>query len=222
MGRRAGRPPGRGVLTKDEILAKALAIIDADGADALSMRRLAAELGVDTMAIYHHVPGKEALLSGVAAAVFATLTIPTVEPADWRRQVREFARAYRNLAASHPNLTIYLITHGGMAPQAVLAANETLYAALLQSGLPPRAALRAGDLVVDFVHGFALGESSGRIAPHPERMAATLSRLAGTSGQYPAHATIFAEPAGDREESPFEVELELLLEGIEAAARVRP
>ena len=66
MARRAGRPrTGEEPLTRERILSTALSMVDEEGIEALSMRRLARELGVDPMAIYHHLPNKRALLSGL-------------------------------------------------------------------------------------------------------------------------------------------------------------
>ncbi len=66
MVRRTGRPKaGEEPLTRGRILKMALSLVDEHGMEALSMRRLAKELGVDPMAIYHHVPGKRALLTGL-------------------------------------------------------------------------------------------------------------------------------------------------------------
>ena len=78
--RRAGN--GSGKITRDAVLAAALDIIDRDGADALSMRRLARALDRDPMILYRHAPGKAALLDGVAETVLARLRVDSADP-DW-------------------------------------------------------------------------------------------------------------------------------------------
>src|ERR1700728_5118840 len=92
--RRAGH--GSGKITRDLVLATALQIIDADGADALSMRRLARALDRDPMILYRHAPNKAALLDGVAEAVLAQLKVDSADP-DWAAQLRAVARDYRAL-----------------------------------------------------------------------------------------------------------------------------
>lgn len=183
MVRKQGRPrKGSEFLTRERILRTALALVDAHGIEALSMRRLAAELGVDPMAIYHHLPGKEAILEGITQLAFAELR---VEPAgkDWREQVRAFARGYRQLVRSHPHLTLLLITNVEAGGVAVLKANERLYEALERSGMPPEGIKTAAEAIVDYVHGFALAEGLAlRAGASGERSAG----LAGLLERYPS------------------------------------
>ena len=87
-GRSPGRPPaGAEPLTRDGILQAAIRLVDAGGMEALSMRRLAGELGVDPMAIYHYLPGKAAVVSGMVGLVVREM--PTVpEEGPWQERVR--------------------------------------------------------------------------------------------------------------------------------------
>ena len=94
---------GNGKITRELVLATALELIDRDGADALSMRRLAAALDRDPMIIYRHAPGKAALLDGVVETVLAQLHMDPADP-DWAAQLRAVARNYRALALAHPNV----------------------------------------------------------------------------------------------------------------------
>src|SRR5579871_885358 len=87
---------GSGKITREAVLAAALAIIDRDGADALSMRRLARALDRDPMILYRNAPGKAALLDGVAETVLAKLDVDSADP-DWAGQLREVARRFRAL-----------------------------------------------------------------------------------------------------------------------------
>src|SRR3954470_7539302 len=94
------RPP----LTRDRILRAALTLIDRDGLDALSMRRLGAELGVEGMALYRHVGNKERLLDGVVELLLEDVDVD-VEPepaATWTDSWIAIARSYRRLARAHP------------------------------------------------------------------------------------------------------------------------
>src|SRR4028119_1973749 len=132
MARRAGRPrTGEEPLTRERILSTALSMVDKEGIEALSMRRLAKELEVDPMAIYHHLPNKRVLLSGLIEEVFSEMRM--LEPEEmrsWRERVRAWARAFREVARSHPKLVPQLASHSEAAAEATLASTEEIAAAL--------------------------------------------------------------------------------------------
>src|SRR5487761_1804016 len=109
---------GNGKITRDAVLAAALQIIDRDGADALSMRRLARALNRDPMILYRHAPGKAALLDGVAETVLAQLHVDSADP-DWAGQLREVARRYRALALAHPHVVPLIVTRPLATPRAL-------------------------------------------------------------------------------------------------------
>src|SRR5208282_2888768 len=110
-GRAAGEAAANGSdkITREVVLASALEIIDRDGAEALSMRRLAAALDRDPMIIYRHAPNKAALLDGVTETVLAQLKVDPADP-DWAAQLRTVARNYRQLALAHPHVVPLLVT----------------------------------------------------------------------------------------------------------------
>jgi len=132
--RRAGN--GSGKITREAVLAAALEIIDRDGADALSMRRLARALNRDPMIIYRHAPGKDALLDGVAETILGQLQVDCADP-DWAGQLREVARRYRALALAHPYSALAL-AHPHVVPLIVTRPVAT------PLGLRPAGTLRPG------------------------------------------------------------------------------
>jgi AcrR family transcriptional regulator len=185
------------------------------------MRRLAAELGVDPMAIYHHLPGKRAVLAGVTAIVFGELHIPALAGAAWQDHVRAFARAYHELARAHANLVLYLVTDPTSGGNAILAANEVLYAALTQAGLPPRMIVRAADLVVDYLHGFVLGERTGELGPSGEsgeRHGPFMRLDPRVLDPFPTLRQVFGSLAEAEFQADVEDGLDIILAGIEAMA----
>ncbi|HWS74963.1 MAG TPA: TetR family transcriptional regulator [Quisquiliibacterium sp.] len=101
--------PARAPLSAGRIHAAALALIDEHGTEGLTMRRLAAVLGVDPMSIYHHVPGKQALLQGVYQAVLEELAIPRRGSGGWQAVLRELARRFLALARRHPRVVPALL-----------------------------------------------------------------------------------------------------------------
>ena len=220
MARKVGRPKaGQERLTQERILRTALALVDREGIAALSMRRLASLLGVDPMAIYRHLPDKRAVLAGVVAMALGELQ-PPVRPEDcWQDQVRALARAYRSLARAHPNLVLQLVVDADAAAEAALPASEALYAALVSAGLPPQAVVRAADLVVDFLNGYALAESSGRLGQPDERQE-MLERLAALpADRFPALRRVYGSLSDADLAADFEAELSILIAGIEALVR---
>jgi TetR/AcrR family transcriptional regulator, tetracycline repressor protein len=220
---RGGRPrAGQEVLSRGRILEAALRLVDEEGMGSLSMRRLGAELSVNPMSIYHHLPGKDAVISGLVELVFSGMRVPYPDGSPWQDQVRAWAEAYRDLVRSHPNLVLEIVSSAAAVTEAVLLVNEPLYRALDEAGLPPAKVVQAADSVVDFVHGFALAEG----AQPPERpfdRRELLERLeADAADELPATSRVFR--ALTREESRydfdrgFEAGLGILLKGIEASA----
>jgi AcrR family transcriptional regulator len=98
-------------LTEAGIYAAALRLIDADGVDALTMRKLATVLDANPMSLYHHVPNKEAVLRGVARMVGAQFRTVTLEEAPWQERIRLLATDFRTLAHRHPKLMAYSFSH---------------------------------------------------------------------------------------------------------------
>ncbi len=221
--RGAGRPrAGQEPLTRERILGAALRIVDGEGMGALSMRRLAANLGVNPMSIYHHLPGKDAVVSGLVGVAFSGMRVPPSGGLPWQERVRAYARAYRGVVLSHPNLTLEIISDAAAVSEAVLLGAEPLYGALEDAGLPPAKIVRAADSVVDFVHGFALGEASnpsGEFDVGRELLARLKAR---PSGEVPALRRVFGalgeEGARYDFDAGFKVGLDILVRGIEAIA----
>ena len=103
--------PGQhdGQISRPVILRSALRIVDRDGVDGLSMRRLSDEVGRDPTVLYRHMPNKAALLDGVAEIVLGQLQVDTADP-DWAAQLRAVAHDFRRLALEHPNMVPLLVT----------------------------------------------------------------------------------------------------------------
>lgn len=91
-------------LTRDELFERALAIADAEGLEALTMRRLASEVGVEAASLYHHLPNKDALLDGVVVKMRTEMRIPDPLPSDWKDLMQAIFAEYRRVLAAHPNL----------------------------------------------------------------------------------------------------------------------
>ena len=106
--RRGGRPPQ---LSRRDVITAAITVIDAEGLAALTMRRLATELGVTAMSLYRHVPNRDALLSAVVDMLAAAAITDLDDGWSWRRAVQEFAGGYRAMLLRHPRAVPLLATH---------------------------------------------------------------------------------------------------------------
>lgn len=96
--------PRRAALTRSDVVDAALRIADADGLDALTMRRLASDLGIEAGSLYHHLSGREALLDELVSRVRAQIVPPDPLPADWRDLFEAIFVSYATALAAHPNL----------------------------------------------------------------------------------------------------------------------
>ena len=214
---------GQERLSRARILETALRVIDEEGLGALSMRRLGAELGVDPMSIYRHLPSKEAVVSGLIEQVFAEMRLPALEGSNWQERVRAWAAAYVGLARSHPNLVLQIVSDTAAVSDAMLRISEPLYAALWEAGLSPRKLALAAGTVVDFVHGHALAENSMSPSEDASFKRDLLARLeAEPTESFPTMRRVFralAEGATSVDPvSAFAGSLDVLLEGIKAIA----
>jgi AcrR family transcriptional regulator len=220
-----GRPrAGAERLSRDAILAAALRIVDDEGVEAMTMRRLAGTLGVNPMSIYHHLPNKAAVFAGLAEVVFAGLD--AVQPRaglSWQEELKDAARAYRAALQAHPNLALQVLSDPSAVSDVVVVTVEPFYRALDRGGLAPRGIFESVNTLVDFVHGFLLGELSVRaatfdLAPDlvdrveklPEGKAPTLSRVVLALGRDGLHYDF---------DSGFESALTVLVSGIESTLR---
>jgi AcrR family transcriptional regulator len=163
-GRRAdgGTAPGTGKITRDVVLATALDLIDRDGADALSMRRLAQALNRDPMILYRHAPNKAALLDGVTEIVLAQLNVDPADP-DWAGQLRAVGRDFRRLALAHPHVVPLLVTRPlatplGLRPRGTLRPLEDVLTLLTRAGFSGPDALHIYRALFGFLYGHILNE----------------------------------------------------------------
>jgi TetR/AcrR family transcriptional regulator, tetracycline repressor protein len=215
MGRQLGRPRrGQALLTRERILAVALQLVDDHGIDALSMRRVASELDVDPMALYHHLPGKRAVIVGIIELAFGELRVHHHEGMSWQDRVRAFARAYHNLVRAHPQLPLYLVSNLEVGADAVLEASELLYAALADAGLSAPQIVAAADLLVDYLNGLALVEMNQlKQTGEPQGLPKLLDRYAPE--QFPVMRRVFRLT----EAVPLpgvEVGVDIIVDGIES------
>ncbi|MEV8195584.1 TetR family transcriptional regulator [Rhodococcus pyridinivorans] len=149
-------------LTPEEIYSTALRLIDASGVEGLSMRKLAVELDVNPMSLYHHVDNKTALLRRVCALVAVQLDVPDDDKAPWTEQLRALGHACRTSARRHPSLWLYALSH----PE-VTGSDHLLWRALDQvlanAGVDEEKQVYARKTLFALLAGFILGETTGAL-----------------------------------------------------------
>jgi AcrR family transcriptional regulator len=141
-------------LSVDSILASAVAIADAEGLDALSMQRIAMELGYTPMALYRHVPSKAHLVAAMTDAAYGMPPVATSRRRSWRAEVESWVTALLGLYGRHPWLVRTPTTTAPLGPNA-LAWTEALLRPLARAGLSGGDLLGAATFVSSAVRDLA-------------------------------------------------------------------
>jgi AcrR family transcriptional regulator len=230
---RPGPGERRPAYTREQIAAAAMRIADAEGTDAVTMRRVATELGAGTMTLYHYVANKQELLALMDDAMMGELLVPDDELGDdWREAIAEIARRSYGVFKRHPWLVEHLGDEddpGPGGPNAMRHFEQSLKAAAL-AGLEDFDRLDLVGFVDDYVFGHVMRARETRQSE--EHIAAMLDYLEAelATGEYPHIAELagddirgnferFAKIAAD--ETRFERGLQRLLDGIELDLRRR-
>lgn len=150
--------PKRTPLTRERLLGAAIAVADAGGIEALTMRSLADELGVKPMSLYHHVANKEAIIDGIIDVVFSEIDLPPADQ-DWRSALRRRADSARAVLRRHPWATPLMESrsHPGAA---TLRHHDAVIGTLRRGGFPVALAAHAYSLLDSYIYGFALEEAA--------------------------------------------------------------
>jgi AcrR family transcriptional regulator len=152
------RARARVPLDRDTIVTAALAVLDREGLDGLTMRRVAEELGTGAGALYWHVANKEELLHLLIDRVVSELELPDPDPSRWEEQLKELGRAMRRLLKSHRDIARVTLGRVPMGPNLVRVIEWQL-ALLRGAGLPDATAALTGDLLALYVGAFVYEES---------------------------------------------------------------
>src|SRR5689334_1516185 len=162
LGPSVANGPEDGQVSRSVILQCALELVDRDGVDGLSMRRLSEAVGRDPAVIYRHVPNKAALLDGVVEIVLGQLQVNTADP-DWMGQLRAQAHDFRRLALAHPKVVPLLVTRPlstplGQRPRGMLRPLEDVLTLLTAAGFSGTDALHIFRVLFGYLHGHILTE----------------------------------------------------------------
>lgn len=207
-------------LKREKIVSTALALVDRDGLNALSMRRLGAELGVDPMAVYYHIPNKQALLDAIVEAVMAGIDLSVDHPEDpAEERILSAAHAYLDAMLAHVN-ALPIVLSRGPATAAALRPVELLIGVLRDAGLPPAEAFAGMNAIAAAVRGIAgMAASSTGKRPSQEQQEAMAHSV--SPGEFPRlhEAMPFA---GDFADRGFDFGIRALARGLLAEAKSGP
>lgn len=214
--RRPGRPER---LSRERIVAAAVELADRDGLDGLSMRRLGQHIGVDPMALYHHIRDKDALLAAMVDHVLSGIPVAPPEDGDWRQRLRTTVLTARSRMLSHPWLP-RVLSDVANPPPAVLVYLDAVLGIMRDDGF-------SVDLMHHAIHVFGsriLGFSQDLFdeSPGTDADEALDEKVAEFLGSLPRLAEVAAAATHDGRLSPcdddqeFNFAFDILVDGLEA------
>jgi AcrR family transcriptional regulator len=210
--------PAKTRLTREVVTAAALAVVDADGLPALTMRRLGSELGVDPMAAYRHVDRKAGLLDAIVEAVLAEIEIPA-RTGPWDAWFARLARNFRATLLRHPHTLPVVSTRPPVTPAAWQPVEAAL-AVLVECGFDLQAASDAVDCMTYLVLGHVTAEAG--IGPGPDSRDVDASHVASMGVLDPSAFPHVAAAATTTVHDPtaiFELGLDGMLRALRAQRR---
>lgn len=211
-------------LTGHRALLAAVALADRDGLESLSMRKLAAELGVEAMSLYYHVKNKGEILDGMVDIVFGELALPPIA-GPWRGTMEEQAAQMRAALARHPWAIALLDSRTSPGPARLAHLNATI-GCLVGDGFTMREAAHAMALIDSYVRGFALQEHAlpSKDGDMTEVTEEILQQQAMMSGAFPFLGAMAAEVVlqpGYAFADEFDWGLQMIMDAVASAVRQR-
>jgi len=220
---KAGTGP-RVRLNRERVLSAAITLADASGIDALTMRRLGEELGVEAMSLYNHVANKDDLITGMIDAVFAEIELPSHSDG-WKAALRKRSVSFRDVLSRHPWATA-LKDSGTNPGPATLRHHDRVIGTLRNGGFSVALAAHAFSALDSYVYGFAIQETGLSFTTEEEAAAMAHIMLAQLPvNEYPYLAELTAEHVlqpGYNYANEFPFGLDLILDALERARDAPP
>jgi len=214
----------RAPLSRQRVLRAAVALADRGGVGSLSMRKLAQELGVEAMSLYHHVASKDDILDGIVDVVFGEIELPSGE-AGWKAAMRRRAISAREALRRHPWATALMESRSTPGP-ANVRHHDAVLGVLRNAGFPVELAAHAYSLLDAYIYGFALQETSLPFSTPEETAEVAQSIMAEfPADEYPHLAEIATEHVlkpGYDYGNEYAFGLELILDGLDRALQTTP
>ena len=207
-------------LSRHRAFSTAVELADSEGLGSLTMRRLARELGVEAMSLYHHVANKDDILDGMVEQVFSEIDLPT-ESADWKAAMRQRAASVRAALARHPWAISVMQSRTSPGP-ASLGHLDAVIGCSRRAGFSIEMAAHATSLVDSYIYGFVLQEVNLPAADQGGIEGVIHSVMPNLARDYPYLAELTTQHVlqpGYGYGHEFDYGLGLILDGLEAAAR---
>jgi AcrR family transcriptional regulator len=212
--------PAKTPLSQEAVVDAALAILQSDGLEAVTMRRVASALDTGAASLYVYVSGREGLLQAMLDRVISTIKLDAPNPSRWRMQLHSLLRRMRQTLVAHPGIAAITLADSPTS-EAVLRLTENLLGILLAGGFDPQDAAWACDLFVLLVTAAAREDDvrrpSGGKTHRRQQVDQLLKTFAGLPHErFPlivGHATQMV--AGDAEER-FRFAIDVLIDGVAA------
>ena len=206
-------------LTHDRVVETALMLMDTEGLEAVTMRRLARELGVEAMSLYNHVDSKEAIYDGICARVLSEIEIPA-ETDDWLSEARQLAGSFKEVLGAHPN--VVTLMYERKHPMRAAGGWRPMDAALRlfrRAGLTDRQVAQAYTVFGGFIFGSILIEAGQPKVPSGDEQAeqqliAEMARILPMS-ELPTLADLLPEIVRCDPAASFEFGLDMLIRGLQ-------
>ena len=204
----------RGQLSRARIVTTALELVDQDGLEALTMRRLADQLRVDPMSIYNHVDGKDALLDGLADALWDQAEPPRRD-SNWKEAFRSLATSLRSLAHAHPHAYGLLFSRG-VLPEPALRVFDAGLAALERAGVDRQAAADMLRTLLSYAVGYGMLELPAASVSGSTELERLVSIARSVPRDAPANLVEVARLMADCDmDFQFDLGLDLIITGLE-------
>ncbi|MFI0723763.1 TetR/AcrR family transcriptional regulator [Streptomyces sp. NPDC021224] len=219
---RPRRSAPRRTFTRAAVVTAALHVIDTEGVEAMSMRRVAQELGTGPASLYAHVSGREEMIALVLDRVLAAVVCPEPDAGRWREQIKDVMRDSRRALVAHGDLARLLPEIGVPTGESVTVISEGMLAVLAAAGLPKQVCAYAVDALSLYVSGIAAEEATrahhARSGGKGPEIATRLEDYIGAlpPDRFPMLTGMTAELARDVGDERFEFGMDLMVTGLAA------
>lgn len=204
----------RAPLNRDRVLRAAISLVDQDGIESLSMRKLGQALGVEAMSLYNHVASKDEILDGIADHVLSEIDLPATN-ADWEEAIWRCGISAHDTLAAHPWACTLIMSIPRLLP-ARLRYIDAVLGCLREAGFSATAAYHGYHALDSHILGFTLWEAGHAVSEdNAADVMAFVPRLAQDGYPYLAeHAEQHLAGIGPEEEGEFEFGLRLIVDGL--------
>ena len=218
--RASAAPARRQRLDRDRILRVALRFVDEHGLQALSMRKLAAELGVEAMSLYNHIENKDDILEGIVQLVFSEIESPPDDEGDWKQRTRQVAHAARDVLSQHPHVVSIIVSSSRPTP-AFLHLAEEIVGTFRRAGFDEDLAHHAWHSLGAHVLGYVADRWAPGRRGAREHGEETASLVTAATDEFPNLAAIAPYLATCEPVDEFDFGIDVILTGLQAKLDAR-